>query len=42
MIYREAFIGRDAIVRELKGDEITEHNIISSALNIEDKPGEAA
>ena len=31
-----------AIVRELKGDDITEHNIISSALNIDDKPGEAA
>ena len=30
------------LVRELEGDDITEHNIISSALNIDDKPEVAA
>jgi ribose transport system ATP-binding protein len=30
------------IIRELKDDEITEHNIIASALNISEQPGAAA
>ena len=30
------------ITRELKGDECTEHNLVSSALNVETVSGEAA